>query len=799
MINILKKKQIEQNTFKWYKKRHEIITASNVASIFDSNPYYSKLDLLKEKSNNITDSISNLATLWGQKYESIAFSIYEKLKNEKVYKVGLFIHDKYKWLGASPDGIRDNNKLLEIKCVWNRKVTTEIPKYYWIQVQIQMEVCNINECDLFQCKFIEYDSENDYLNDNVIFKGQLNNIYWKLDKYSLNTILRDKKWFDNNISSIYKFWLDIQYCKKNGYDKFIDTVKNYSDIIINTSSKRLKTEKQYNYFNEDWTQWINATDIKNYIINDPIIDWFNLYALNENNKYQKDNDDEFNEYISKKEYEFINNIFNKLEINENTVRIAHINEKFSINKYQETINKMISGCPIIIQGILHNRNNNTYAIPDLIIHLDYISKIIPNYIIKKPTNKSNILHHYRIINIKYNSLTLTKNNNIVNIGNIAGYKSETIISNMALENILGYCPDESYIIGKKYKDNIKTYNTFENIGVINVYNYDNKLTLKSLEAINWIRDLKKYGKNWDIYKPCRKELYPNMSNTFDYPWHNLKLDIAYKINEITLLWNCGIKERQLCHKNNIYNWQDVKMNIINFNGKKGDILEKIILTNTSTNLKQSTININKNGLNFFIDFETTNLYDNDDDNSFIYLIGIGYYDNEWIFKSFIVDRLIYDEEKRIIIEWLQYMKNIKTKYKCKKSNIYHWSQAEIIFSKKSFIRHSIPDINDNKIDMLELFKKNLITVKGAFNYGLKTIAKALYNNKIITTFWHDSSLNGISAIIVALNADKLCINGNITQLIQFDKMKDIIKYNEIDCKILWDIFDKLFINITHYS
>ena len=40
---------------------------------------------------------------------------------------------------------------------------TKIPKKeYWIQMQLQMEVCNLNECDFLETRFIEFETKEDY-------------------------------------------------------------------------------------------------------------------------------------------------------------------------------------------------------------------------------------------------------------------------------------------------------------------------------------------------------------------------------------------------------------------------------------------------------------------------------------------------------------------------------------------------------------------------------------------------------------------------------------------------------------
>ena len=104
----------KQKTDAWYKLRYNMITASEIASVLDCNIYESSYDLLLRKLKPI-EHIYNDVLDWGNMFEPIALDIYKKIKNDTIYQVGLVTHNKYKWLGASPDGIIPIGKLLEIK------------------------------------------------------------------------------------------------------------------------------------------------------------------------------------------------------------------------------------------------------------------------------------------------------------------------------------------------------------------------------------------------------------------------------------------------------------------------------------------------------------------------------------------------------------------------------------------------------------------------------------------------------------------------------------------------------------
>ena len=73
-------------------------------------------------------------------------------------------HKEYPYLLASPDGI--NIKELknprygafEVKNPTNRELTGIPKKEYWIQMQLQMEVWDFDECDFLETVFKEYDT-----------------------------------------------------------------------------------------------------------------------------------------------------------------------------------------------------------------------------------------------------------------------------------------------------------------------------------------------------------------------------------------------------------------------------------------------------------------------------------------------------------------------------------------------------------------------------------------------------------------------------------------------------------------
>ena len=303
-INKLRKKpQPVQRTPEWYTFRHNLITASNAYKVFESQSsinqiIYEKCQPLKfdffkndKNSENIktivnendnTKTMVNVNTTlhWGQKYEPLSVLIYEDMYKTKVEDFGCIEHETHKFIGASPDGINIDpssdryGRMLEIKNIVNREITGIPKKEYWIQMQIQMEVWDLDECDFLETKFVEYPDSNSFFNElenddnNSCIKGVISyfhrqdgsplyiykplnitdseeinmweeqtvdkyqnnntnqnekmvwikNIYWKLEKLSCVLVLRNRKWFQDNVGQIQKIWKTIEQERVTGYE-----------------------------------------------------------------------------------------------------------------------------------------------------------------------------------------------------------------------------------------------------------------------------------------------------------------------------------------------------------------------------------------------------------------------------------------------------------------------------------------------------------------------------------------------------------------------------------------------------
>lgn len=184
------KPQPAQRTPEWYQFRHNLITASNAYKAFDSQA--TKNQLIYEKCQPLTSTQSstnvnldsdiilteevkmvnvNSTLHWGQKYEPLSVKVYEHIYETGVEDFGCIQDEEYAFLGASPDGINTDinstryGRMLEIKNIVNREIDGIPKKEYWIQMQLQMKVCDLDECDFLETRFVEYADQNAFKED----------------------------------------------------------------------------------------------------------------------------------------------------------------------------------------------------------------------------------------------------------------------------------------------------------------------------------------------------------------------------------------------------------------------------------------------------------------------------------------------------------------------------------------------------------------------------------------------------------------------------------------------------------
>jgi len=615
------------------------------------------------------------------------------------------------------------------------------------------------------------------------------------------------------------------------YFKMVDFKSE--EIAISNKRKRHDTGSSSNdNDNINWKLMVSASSTRNYFLNDPIIDWMKEYNIksiydlpsikgNSESTVKYIIDDPFTKFIMDQGCQFEEKVIEIIKQKHTLVKVAESYQARNKELFEKTIKLMKEGIEIIYQGILHDYDNNTYGAPDLIVRNDYLNKLVGYNIYDETFDspKLNTKWHYVIIDIKHSQINLSADRiHILNSDSMPAYKGQLLVYTNALNSIQGTNIKKAFILGKKYsysyKKNTYYIHDFMNkLGTIDYDSFDKDYVDKLSNAIRWIQSVRTDGHNWRLLPlPTKEELYPNMKNDKDGMYGKIKKSLAKEIYEITSVYYCGIKNRKEAFKNGVFGWNDDKCTskIMGFNdGKIAERVDSILKINRQNIniVLPKTIMCNdpewrtrkENEMEFYLDYETMNsnfgniridnLGVDYEDFNIIFMIGVGYEkNNNWEYKSFIAKKNTKQGEKDILDLFWTFINN-KLKDSNKTVPIFiHWSQAEKTSYDKSRERNILLPPK-KMIDLYQVFLNEPIVVKGALNYSLKSIIRALFENNLISTIWDTSSScsNGLNAMLLAY---KIYSKQDSNPDEDFT-MKEIEKYNEIDCKCLWEIINYL--------
>lgn len=120
-----------QRTAEWFRDRTGCLTASRFADVLarkrDGTPtkaYFDLIDtIVAERITGDSIGIGDApALVWGRDHEAEARETYEAETGRFVDLVGFIPHPDIPYLGASPDGLVDDDGLIEIKCPYSTVV-----------------------------------------------------------------------------------------------------------------------------------------------------------------------------------------------------------------------------------------------------------------------------------------------------------------------------------------------------------------------------------------------------------------------------------------------------------------------------------------------------------------------------------------------------------------------------------------------------------------------------------------------------------------------------------------------------
>jgi hypothetical protein len=265
---LLTVRQVEQRTEQWYNEMKVLLTASELGTLFITPRARGQLVLSKASSDPPAtraapipvDSSLMSPFDWGIRFENVIKQLYEwKHADTKVHDVGRMYHPTLERCAASPDGIvlgsgAKAGRLIEIKCPVTRDIGLEIPQEYFAQMQQQLEVCDLEECDYVEAKLrAPYSSpapssfkgpalasgiilrvektDDEHRTTSQYIYGEVNGgepdvpdgwhiierVPWDLLGWHLVTVKRNREWWSGALERIRSFWADVELAKAGAF------------------------------------------------------------------------------------------------------------------------------------------------------------------------------------------------------------------------------------------------------------------------------------------------------------------------------------------------------------------------------------------------------------------------------------------------------------------------------------------------------------------------------------------------------------------------------------------------------
>ena len=581
---------------------------------------------------------------------------------------------------------------------------------------------------------------------------------------------------------------------------------------------------------EDWDEWVGATRTRNYVKGDPILDWLDLHG--DANGFQRDMDSpgydartDFTPFIFEQGRRFEAAVVDLLSESYPVSTVAEgRGDARDLRKARDTFAAMEGGAPIIHQGVLLDPEHLMYGVPDLLVRSDVLAELFPETLGSSEAahaapDLSDAQWHYRVVDVKFRTLGLLAAGGVDNSGSAPTYKVQLFVYNRALGRVQGFEPPTSYLLGRAWQQsNARGSGSLERLGAVSqAGTVANKRPISQVAdaAASWVRRVRAEGASWRVLpEPSVPELYPNSSNQEDGPWHNVKKQIADELEDLTQLWQVSAPGRRKAHDAGVRRWTDPGLTpeVVGVTGDRRQLVLTDLLGINTTNagppvhpqrIRAARAQWHETpALEFYVDFETVS--DLADDFSrmpekggqpLIFMIGCGHVEaGGWSFETFVVEDLTEDQEGGIVQRWQSHMESVRRRLapSTPAPHVIHWSHAEKSRLKDDYNsaweRHGRPEWPSlNWFDFLQnVMREEPVVVRGALAFGLKNVARAMHSHGLIETRWSDGLSDGMGAMVGAWRCQKEARRLG-KPMHDIDLMAEIVRYNEVDCKVMMEI------------
>jgi hypothetical protein len=561
--------------------------------------------------------------------------------------------------------------------------------------------------------------------------------------------------------------------------------------------------------------WVAASELVPMAVNDPIVPYLNRYG----GKYSAQSDIprtlDYGTFIRGQGNRFEEAVIQKIknqfpptafiQIVPSSCKVPHLASR-NIDMYKKTMKAVETRIPIIYQGVLHNKENRTVGVPDLIVRGDFIPHLV-QYLPDMIPSELYSMDRYYIIDIKFHTLNLNADGQTLrNDSPVRGYKEQLAVYTLALNLLQPNAPAQyAFLLGRRTTEPGST--AFTQLGTIEYLNRDKTV----------IQDLNAHLLDFASMPTWNGVPRPNMKNVYDSPWSAWKKTLAKESKEITLVWQCGVAARQKALDQGIHTYTDPDLTaeLMGFQGTRAKTINAILRVNRNDFAAHLTGIPQIPGNDWaplpgdiFVDFESIN--DTMDSmlgvvkdgsaarGTFINMIGIGHTNpvGNFAYEVLTAVDLTPSSQTELLCEFVRWMRRYS-----RSRRMFHWGHHERT-TLKFFLDHDVrmpktyrvdlEHVIGNSVDLCARVQAGPMCVRGALNFSLKSMTNALHDMNLISTTFNlpdesDDMSNGMEAMLAAGIANTEYSGDHNKTLKDHPLIQKCIVYNEKDVHSIWEI------------
>jgi hypothetical protein len=579
---------------------------------------------------------------------------------------------------------------------------------------------------------------------------------------------------------------------------------------------------------QDWDLWVSAGRTRNHLQDDPIMDWLELYgdAAGFTRDDQRPDWDPRTDLLTflfeqghRFEAEVMRLIGERLEVQQIARGPEDARDPAALSA---TLAAMRAGVPVIAQAAVRDPAHRAYGMPDLLVRSDLLNHLVPGTLTSEQAAApaaalGGAPWHYRVVDVKYRALRLDPSGAVL-ARDVLPYAAQVWVYSQALGHLQGYTPSASYLLGRSSSPSPDRGGCLDRLGRIDHDTVVDRFTGQTLaertvEALEWIRRVRADGAAWRVLpEPSVPELYPHMRADRDAPWRDAKHTIGKALDELTMLPGMSPVRRRAAHAQGIRRWTDERASASSLGVWEKAVAQcdGVLAANRSATpvLLPSCIVGDEGGwrteaaLELYVDFETVSTMGDDFSSmpvaggqNLIFQVGMGRWDDgRWVFEQWTCDRLTMADEARMLDAFTSRVEELRRDRGLAwgQVRLVHWWEAEVVAyesgpdsAKARHAERTWPSLP--WFDFLtRVVQPAPVTVTGAFEFGLKPLAKAMHAAGLIETTWDEGPGDGMGAMIGAYWCEREAARtgGSMQQL---PLMAGIAKYNEVDCRAMGEL------------